>query len=268
MKIILLGTGTPLVEPNPFRACTSEVIIIRKDNLLFDCGFWVSCRLLCSEVKPWDVNYLFFTHYFHGDHQADYPTFLTWRRRSNPHFKQRPIKIYGPPGTKAFSDHIIREIKQPSIDEGVIVNDVGEGTICETEAWKVSAIHTLHTGPRGEQSLAYRIDSDEGAVVISGDVCDVSQPKADVQDSYVVEKSLLRLARGAEVFIMDSDTVHVSPEGVGIGAQEAGVKKVIITHIHNPEYMHQIGYKEMRKKISKYFDGEIIIGKDLMTIQI
>ena len=50
------------------------------------------------------------------------------------------------------------------------VYDVEKGLVCKGNSWKVTATPVTHIYQPGEKALAYRIDSDEGSVVISGDV--------------------------------------------------------------------------------------------------
>ena len=51
---------------------------------------------------------------------------------------------------------------------------------------------------------------------------------------YQANQELIDLAKGADIFIMDADAFHTTPEDMGIAAMEAGVKKVFLTHIQSP----------------------------------
>jgi ribonuclease BN (tRNA processing enzyme) len=59
---------------------------------------------------------------------------------------------------------------------------------------------------------------------------------------------------------------HASTEMVGQVAAAAGVKTVVLTHLipyREPEVVSDDMFKE---GVRKYFSGEIIVGKDLMSI--
>ena len=52
---------------------------------------------------------------------------------------------------------------------------------------------------------------------------------------------------------------HSTPQDVGKLAQAANVKRLVLNHFVPPVFDEQ----SLRKEISKYYDGEIILGKDL-----
>ena len=158
MKIIFLGTGVPTIEPMDIKAGASEIIQIGDDNLLFDCGRWVSYQLVKCGVMPWKVNHLFFTHFFHYDHTCDYLTFIL-------NMRSKGLKVYGPKGTKLWSENLFQatgDVRAPLALASIEIHDIDQGPVCSGDDWKVTAVNTKHIGrahTKGEPSLAYRIDT-------------------------------------------------------------------------------------------------------------
>ena len=57
---------------------------------------------------------------------------------------------------------------------------------------------------------------------------------------------------------------HTSPEEIGLLAKNAQVKKLVLNHFVPPIFDENA----LVKRITKNFDGDIVIGKDLMQFDI
>ena len=57
---------------------------------------------------------------------------------------------------------------------------------------------------------------------------------------------------------------HTSPEEIGLLAKNAQVKKLVLNHFVPPIFDENA----LVKRINKNFDGDIVIGKDLMQFEI
>lgn len=271
MRILILGTGTPGLDVENLRAGSSEIITICQDNLLFDCGWFITTRLLQSSIRPWDVTHLFFTHLFHPDHTVDYPTFALGRMKSRE--KPHSLKVYGPEGTRKYSEALFNDRMIPDINlydswnvwRSMSVQDVDSGLVCETDKWNVSSCFINHIGAHGEPSLAYRIDSKEGSVAISGDVGPARRPhQTDL--GYSPNADLIKLSKGVDVFIMDACTAHTNIEDLGKAAQESDAKRIILTHFGAMPF--GLSFKDIKTKLRNYFDGGIIVGEELKTYDV
>lgn len=208
-SLYLLGTGTP--TPTESRFGTSYVLQVGRDYLMFDCGPATTYKLVQAGLFPTQIDYLFFTHH-HFDHNADYACFLLCRWDQSTGTENR-LHVWGPEPTEwiterlvgpggAFSHdwkarvgapvsqsvHANRGGSLPRPEPSFDVTDVGPGGVIEGSHWTVTTGRAHHVEPWLE-SLAYRVDADEGGVVFAGDTgpCE----------------SLGALAQGADVLVVN-----------------------------------------------------------------
>jgi ribonuclease BN (tRNA processing enzyme) len=139
---------------------------------------------------------------------------------------------------------------------------------------KVSAARVVH--PPVTPAFAYRFDHQGKSIVISGDT--------------TYSENLVRLAQGADVLvheIMHTPSLdqllatepnatrlkehllasHSTAEQVGRVATQAKVKKLVLSHFVPGGYPY-LEDRVWLDAVRPYFDGEIIVGSDLMEIQI
>ena len=281
--LYLLGTGTP--TPTRLRFGTSYILQLDKEYLMFDCGPASTHKLVKVGLLPTQVDHLFFTHH-HFDHNADYPCFLLCRWDQSTGREGR-LQVYGPPPTEWITERLIGEdgvfscdwrarvaapVSQkvhvnrggsiPRPEPSLDAQDVGPGTVVGHSDWAVTAAHAKHVQPWLE-SLAYRVDTDGGSIVLAGD----TEPCDSVSD----------LACGADVLVVNCwDHQHTMDEnGEAPGqtgtldaarmAQEAGVKKLILTHT-GPRLAEPGSRAKAVGDIAGIFHGEIIFGEELMRL--
>lgn len=283
-EILTLGAGTP--TPTPTRFGSSHVLRLGDELLMFDCGPATTHKLVKAGLYPTQVDYLFFTHH-HFDHNVDYPCFLLCRWDQSIG-KEKQLQVFGPNLTEKITQGLIGEdgvfshdwkarvnhpLSQrvfvnrggtlPRIPPSVNAKDVGPGVVFSGKDWQVTSAQAEHVQPWLD-SLAYRVDSPEGSVVLTGD----TSPCPSVTD----------LARGADLMLCmcwdDQEIMEQNGEfdgqcgttGAARMAQEAGVKKLVLVHI-GP---HLSGHGPMEKGIAdirRIYDGEIIFSEELMRIQ-
>ena len=293
MKVVLLGTGWPM--PDPERGNMSQVVMIDEEPLLFDCGERTSTNLMRSGINPLRINNLFITHH-HWDHISDYGYLCisTWNFG-----RKEPFRVFGPKGTKEMSDALfnqaytldtsfIKEILLDSIPKHITnrpnpelqldVKDIDDGYVLDNGSWKVTARLVEHLP--GVPCFGFRIDSKYGSVAISGDTnpCEAIISLAKNVDVLVHE-----CAFPDEVLQDRSMQGHSGPTGVGIVAQESGAKKVVVTHLppftgsetvlemasmYLGSYTGPQMLAKMTTDISKKYDGSIILGEDNMEIPV
>ena len=263
MKIIILGTGTPNI-----RAGSSAIIEVENNILLFDCGRWITLKLSQAKIRPNQVTHFFFTHIFHWDHTCNYYDFLMSVRPGK-------INIYGPPGTKEYTEKLLELHSKfgegrakPILDWAKNhTTDVEKDVICSGNNWKVTAVN-IDQNTRWRPTIVYRVEHRGFSTVVAWDV----HPRHDLHkkisrfweydDSYTSRKNLMDLMEGADLVIADVMKGHTTPEGVGIGAEKAKVKKLVLTHYGSEDQIDEL------ERIKKVFNGKVVIGEDLMNISL
>ncbi|MEE2840844.1 MAG: MBL fold metallo-hydrolase [Chloroflexota bacterium] len=284
LEVTIIGCGTP--TPLPDRFGSSYVVQVGDEKLLFDCGPATTWKLARAGISTTEIDNVFFTHH-HFDHDADFPTFILTRwDQMIP--TDRMLNVYGPRLTEEFTNGIIDEdtglfahdwkarVNHPAsqitfADRGGILprkkpevdpHNMGPGLIKSGANWEVTAARAEHVQPYLD-SLAYRIDTSDGSVVLTGDTtpCD----------------TVTELARGADVLMMMCWESHdrmdgnehagasSSIQGAAETAAEAGVKQLVMVHIGARLTTAEMkGPREI--EAAKAWDGKIIWGDEMMKV--
>ena len=278
MKITLLGTGGP--RPDPARQGSSLVVRVGDEWLLFDCGRGAVTQLVRAGALLEKLNPVFITHH-HFDHISDLGDVIlsTW-------LQGRPgaLRVYGPAGTADIVTALIERVYAKDIRfraEGepavggwkpVEVEETGAGLVCGGGGWKVHAEHVEHGQGLGIPdfdwtTLGYRLEAAGKTLAISGDT--------------IACEGLARLARGADVLVLccylaeaevtdahtERLTRHLFPSSAQAGkiAAEAGVKKLVLTHFRQkPEHL----MRALEEDVRRDFGGEVILGRDLLEVEV
>ena len=291
-QLILLGTaGGPLPRAN--RAQSSQALVVNGQAYIIDAGDGLNRRIVQAGLNFTKINQVFITH-LHNDHMAGLGTFLytTWS-----YSRRTPLDVYGPIGTQAsvegamHSFAVDAEIRKESEGKNVLLKDVfvghdmKEGLIYQDANVKVTAVQNdhYHFSPefsKRHQSFSYRFDTQDRCYVFSGD----TGPS----------KNLETLAKGCDVLVSEVGKVeevialqekngtwklktkdeqagwarhmieeHMTPQQVGELAQKSGVKVLIMSHLL-PTIDPNDDYARFKDEASRYFSGQITVGKDLM----
>ncbi len=278
-RLILLGTGGgPRPRKNSY--ASSQVIISNNVAYVIDCGDGVAQQLVRAGVSLSTLRQVFITHH-HSDHNADYGNLLLLAWQSG--LKSR-VDAWGPPPlagiTQLFFKMNAYDIHTRIADEGrvpftplVQAHELKRaGTVMHDENVRVTCALVDH--PPVKPAFAYRFDSSDRSIVISGDT-----RRSD---------ALVHLAHGADVLVHEVyyppavdrlaarvsntrtltqsiNSHHTSVEDAGRVAQAAGVKTLVLSHFvppDDPEVTEQMWLDGARST----FKGQIVVGKDLMEI--
>jgi ribonuclease Z len=274
MYAILLGTGFP--RPDADRAGPCTAIVVGEKVFLVDAGRGVMQRIAGAGLKPKSIQAVFLTH-LHSDHIDGLPDVFhsTWQFG-----RSTPFQLYGPEGTNDVVDgmmkfyaadiHIRRDLteKLPAAGATVDTHILKEGLVYQDGDLRVTAFLVDHFPV--VPAFGFRFDTASGSIVISGD----THPN----------DNLVRFAKGADVLIHEaylpqttapSDTAadgawfaryHSSAAEAGDDAARAGVIILVLTHLipHRPGDSDSIFHDEA----AKMFHGKIIVGHDLMRIDL
>jgi ribonuclease BN (tRNA processing enzyme) len=282
MQLFLISAGTPTPTESRFGTC--YVLQVGQDHLMFDCGPAATHKLVKAGLFPTQIDYLFFTHH-HYDHNVDYPCFLLtrWNHQTG---KENRLRVWGPPPIQqiterligedgAFSDDWTARVSHPGSQDvhvergGTLprpkpafdVSEIEPGAEITGNGWQVTTALAQHQQP-WLQSLAYRVDSEEGSIVITGDA--------------VPNKSLAELSHGVETLIVncwdhqsriDARTSIAGTLDAAKIAHEAGAKRLVLAHS-----LARLTRPGSREKgigdIARVYEGEIIFGEELMGLEL
>jgi ribonuclease Z len=285
MEISILGAGTP--TPSAQNWGSSFVVHLEEQRIMFDCGPGATSKMVKDGTLPTEVGTVFLSH-LHFDHVVDVPALLLSRWDQGAGLIQ-PIEVYGPPPTGRFIEDIVgpdglfrddirARIELPG-SQAVFMNrggtlprgrpqhdttEMDPGDEARGEGWKVTAAFAQHAQPFLD-CLAYRIDTDFGSIVFTGD----TEPC----------ESVTALARGADMLFsmcwdleesMVANREHAGQTGsTGAGqmAAEADVKALVLVH-HGPQLDDSGLRAAALAEASSSYDGEVIFGDEGMRLRL
>lgn len=246
MRVTVVGTGT--AAPRLERRQSCVVVEAGGQMLVFDLGSGAVRGMVRSGTDPFSTDRIFFTH-FHPDHTVDVVPLLFAMKYGTDEPRTRPLHITGP---------------EPFLDFWRSITDVWGEWMAGDYPTQVSELPQACPAPldlpgcrvswapakHRPESISYRLDSEDGAFVYTGDT------------EYA--ESVVELARGAHTLLIecsfpDESPVpgHLTPSGVARIASEAGVQRVILTHI----YPAADGL-DLVAEVSQGYDGEVILAED------
>jgi ribonuclease BN (tRNA processing enzyme) len=278
-RLILLGTGGG-PRPRTNRVASAQVIIVNNSAYVVDCGDGVARQLVAVGVPLTQVRHILVTHH-HSDHNADYGNLIlgAWTVGL-----ERRLDTWGPPPlekiTRLFFEMNAYDINMRVADEGkpslaplVRAHELTtSGPVFNDETVKVTTVVVPH--PPVEPAFAFRFDTTDRSIVISGDTAP--------------SDNLIQLARGADVLVHEAMYLpaidrlvarvpnatrlkqhilasHTAAEDAGRVAQAAGAKLLVLSHLipaDDPTITDEMWIKAARV----HFRGPVIVGKDLLEI--
>jgi ribonuclease Z len=262
MRVTLLGTGTPF--PNAERFGSAILVEVAGKRLLFDCGRGVVIRLTQAGVSPKDIEGLFLTH-LHSDHVVGIPDLWLsgWFLG-----RSKPLRIWGPKGTSSMAKHLAQafafdiRIRQAAPDplpaEGVEIDakEIEQDEIYNDGSTRVSAFLVDHGTVN--PAFGYRVDSAGHSVVISGDTkfC----------------QNLVDFARGADCLIHAAWSTGwrnpTPPSNRSIASAEDAGRVFAMVKPKLGVVYHYKDKEGLWDAVRKEYKGPLVIGKDLMTINV
>jgi len=294
-KIVLLGTGTPV--PDPDRSGPATAIVVDDRAYLVDFGPGIVRRAESAAltrripaVEPGNLKVAFATH-LHSDHTAGYSDLIFTGWTSG---RRVPLEVYGPSGLQSMTEHILQAYRVdietrtnpdgPMRDAGrspdgwkVNAHEIKAGVIYKDEKVTVTAFVTKHA----MESYGYRFETPDRTIVISGDTnpveatinacngCDVLIHEA--QPLELVAK----LPKSIQSFVAK---YHTTTEQLAELASKAKPKLLVIYHtisfppgIAPPKLLPPDAGADalyaspemLQKEIGSRYSGKFVIGKDL-----
>lgn len=279
MQITLLGTGTPVLDSA--RQQSALLVDLDGKKLLFDAGRGVTSQMARAGFQPQHVDGVFITHH-HYDHISNLGEFLLTAWHNG---RETRLNIYGPRGTAEIVSALLGQVyardiaftlftaaDTVDIRDLVQITEVTSGWVQESAGWKICAEYVEHGNSLGLSReewpcLGYRLEAGGKTIAISGDT--------------VACEGLDRLAQDADVLIQccylakdeitspaaERQAKHViaSSDQVGKIATRNKVKKLVLTHIRPKS---EAMMRSLTDDVRKDYGGELIVGEDLMVIDI
>ncbi|MFN5603992.1 MAG: MBL fold metallo-hydrolase [Actinomycetes bacterium] len=280
MKITLLGTGSPIPDPNRAGPCT--LVQAGDRNVLVDCGRGALMRLMAAGVLPAMVDTLLITH-LHSDHITDVNDLITTRWVMQ--LVHTPLNVYGPTGTKAMIDALMQMLEldqqyRHDHHEDLRANGPLEVNVTELgpdERFTIGAasVTTHATDHRPvKPTIGFRLEHEGKVVALAGDTVpcagvDTMCADADVYVQTVIREDLVNFVAGVVptgARFKDILDYHSTVEQAAQTAARTGVKRLMLTHYVPPMQPGQ--EDEWRALAAAHFAGEIILGPDLTSTEI
>jgi len=294
-KVVLLGTGTPV--PDPDRSGPATAIVVDDRAYLVDFGPGIVRRAESAAltrripaVEPGNLKVAFATH-LHSDHTAGYSDLIFTGWTSG---RRVPLEVYGPSGLQSMTEHILQAYRVdietrtnpdgPMRDAGrspdgwkVNAHEIKAGVIYKDEKVTVTAFVTKHA----MESYGYCFDTPDRSIVISGDTnpteetikacngCDVLLHEAQMLELYA------KMPERLHSFVTK---YHTTTEQLAALATEAKPKLLVVYHtvafrpgIAPPKFLSSLtgagAFRStpevLQEEISSRYSGQFVIGRDL-----
>ena len=278
LRVTLLGTGSPI--PSTERFGFSVLVQAGENNYVVDAGRGAIVRLIQAGVEAGQVDGLFLTH-FHSDHIISIDDL--WMTGYVPAFggREGAFDVYGPEGVTNIVDNL-REAFQNDVDvrvaDGELERDTTgieahefteDGVIFDEDGLKVTMFDVQHDPADVIQpAKGYRIDYEGKSVVISGDT--------------IPNENVATYGKDADILIhevaafQDRNVLpqvishHTTPDQAGEIFAQAQPKLAVYSHFVNgiPGKVEGISDEEMIARTKENYDGEVVLGEDLMSFLI
>jgi ribonuclease Z len=299
LRITFLGTGgsLPTRNRNP-----SAVMVNREGELiLFDCGEGTQQQMMRAKTGMMSLSSIFVSH-FHADHFLGIPGLIQTMSFLG---RKEPLTIYGPEGTKEFTE-LFKALGYFNLKYEIRGVELTPGDTVEEESYVVRALKTEHSIP----SLGYALVENprlgrfnrekavelgvppgplfaklqrgspvevDGRFVRPEEVMGI--PRSGRTIVYTGDtrpcKAVLEASRDADLLIHDGsfademadwaeESMHSTAGEVAALAKEAGVRKLVLTHISS-RYTDDV--EPILKDSKKIFEN-VIVAEDLMELEI
>ncbi len=248
MKLTILGSGTCV--PNKKRGSSGYLVETPKSKILLDCGAGTTWKLEKIGINYLEIDHIFFSH-LHPDHTGDLVPFLFATKYSRNKIREKPLFMWGGKGFIKFFDALKKAYDSWIVPKHLVLDEIRGGSESFQDFKIVSA-----KVPHMDNSLAYKITSEEKSLVYSGDT-DFSESLINL--SHKADLLIIECALANESLKMKG---HLTPNEVIKTINEAKPKKVVVTHFY-PECDEEKVVETIRNNV----DCEVIEAQDLLEVE-
>jgi len=273
MKITMLGTGWPL--PSADRAGASTLVEAGGQRFLVDTGRGVLMRLAAAGSGMGQVTAVLLTH-LHSDHVNDFNDVVTTSWIGS--FAPTPLKVIGPPGTRAFVDRTLAVLEddicwrmdhhddltwRPEVE----VTEVTDGVALESGGVRVLCAPTDHRPVH--PTVGYRFEHEGAVGVCAGDTIPCEGLDRLVAGAGVYVQTVCRRSAVEAIpapRLQDILDYHSDLAQAGQTAARGGVDTIVLTHMVPPPMPGT--EPEWVAEVAEHFDGTIVLAEDLTAVDV
>ena len=247
MEITVVGTGTVVPRPERRQSC----VVVETDGgemLVFDLGAGAVRGMVAAGLDPFATDRIFFTH-FHPDHTLDAANLLFAMNYGTDRPRTRPLPVAGPEPFGSFWASIMA-VWGEWMAGGYPIHTTELPHTCDSPLELDGCRITWAPAAHRPESIAYRLDGEGGSFVYTGDT--------------EYSPSVVELARGADTLLIECSMPddapvpgHLTPTGVARMAREAGVGRVVLTHLYPA-----VDDGQLPAEVERGFDGEVLVAHD------
>ena len=252
MEITVVGSGT--VAPRPERRQSCVVVEAGGEMLVFDLGAGAVRGMVAAGLDPFATERVFFTH-FHPDHTLDAANLLFAMNYGTYEPRTRPLHVTGPEPFEKFWASILG-VWGEWMEGGFPIRTEELPHTCDSPLELAGGRLTWAPAAHRPESIAYRLDGESGSFVYTGDT------------GY--SPSVVELARGADTLLIECSMPddapvpgHLTPTGVARMAREAGVGRVVLTHLYPP-----VDDGRLPAAVERGFDDDVIVAHDGLRFRV
>jgi ribonuclease BN (tRNA processing enzyme) len=243
VKVTVLGSaGT---HPGNGRACASYLVSAGDHHLLLDCGNGSVANLM-DVVDPAALDAVIISH-LHPDHFVDLYG-LHYALRFHPK-GARKVDVYAPAGAAALMTSLLLGDTADSFVSHLPLHVAAAGERYELGPFEVELFAANHP----IETLASRVTIDGRIIAYSGDSGASPQLVACAQDADLFICDATWVSRDAP---FPSD-VHMTGTEAGLHAAEAGVERLMVTHVFPQREPEQVA-----ADAETVYDGVVWVARD------
>jgi ribonuclease Z len=262
MDIWTIGSSSAV--PSRKRGLPANMINYKGERILFDCGEGAQRKIMEEKMGLMKIDRIFISHW-HADHFSGLLGLIQTLEMEG---REKPLYIYGPPRTEEFTEQIL-DTGYFSRSYDIFAEDLVEGDVIVGEGYEVRPFEVEHSVNAFsfvfEEDSEVKADKEKmeelglGASPKIGDLKDGETVEIDgktVRPDDVVKEvpgrkvvysgdtakcdNMIENAEGADLLIHEATCMHEMIEDrkghtsalqAGEIAEEAGVERLVLTHI-------------------------------------
>lgn len=252
MKLTVLGSGTNV--PDGRRNSSGYFIESLGVRMMMDCGAG-TVHALARYGLPWErMTHLFISH-FHVDHCGELASLFFAFRHGMKDKRDEPLTLIAPRGI----DRVMNGLKAAfgaNLFEPKFPFDVRMISPGDRVELSPDCSLTVEKTPHTDDSLAARVDGGGRAICYTGDSAHSDEVSRFFgRASLMISECSFRERR--------KGALHLSIKDAAEMAAAASVEKLLVTHFY-----FDVNEDELSQELRKGFSGEVLIGRDGLTVEV